>query len=435
MVEARFSSEAIWRRRTWRAYAALAVSLAGLPLFATLPLAIENLGLLAVYVVTVSSAFRRTQQHNEHYRPRVLDTVEVADGVLFLDGTPYLLSSFSRAAIDSSSERPVVRLQRRGGGASIDLEMADEAAAIALTEAMGLGASQRRSRFDAQRFNPSIVGIVGIFLYCASVIVSALGGAAFIVSGLGATAFVALSVFALLHFTMRSAITVGSDGMEVPVGWGRRFIAFRELDRVRLEEARTAARDRRKATLVLTIHGEERPVPIALFEEPADLAQARALLGQIERARDQSQGHDQGASLGRELATAPRSTWIDRLESRREVNRLRAAAIDDEALWHTLDNPMAAPLDRAAAAVALRPGMGADAEERFRALAASTTAPQLRVVLERIASGGESLMGDARTDVEAALEALAEESSRVEEEAEELPPYGRGTMRVPFEHE
>jgi len=80
--------------------------------------------------------------------------------------------------------------------------------------------------------------------------------------------------------------------------------------------------------------------------------------------------------------------WLRALHALRngEAGAYRAAAIPEEVLWRTVEDPTSDPTVRAGAAVALRDSLDEGGRVRLRVAAAASASPRLRVALEKVAS-------------------------------------------------
>ena len=125
-----------------------------------------------------------------------------------------------------------------------------------------------------------------------------------------------------------------------------------------------------------------------------------ALLSRIDEALKAYRAGDAG-DLGARLARSgrDRAAWLGALSDRR--GDFRTAPLDDERLWHLVESPTAPPTARAAAALVLSRGAGAEDHRRLRIAADACAFPRLRVVLDKAGAGAdEEALGEALDAVE-----------------------------------
>jgi hypothetical protein len=80
----------------------------------------------------------------------------------------------------------------------------------------------------------------------------------------------------------------------------------------------------------------------------------------------------------------------------------RRAPVPQERLWRVLEDPKVEPLERAAAAVALKPELDAAGRSRLERTAATIAAPRLRIALDAVAEDAdEETLAEALAEIEA----------------------------------
>ena len=130
---------------------------------------------------------------------------------------------------------------------------------------------------------------------------------------------------------------------------------------------------------------------------------ATAMVGQVRAHLRATQEHAVNTSpIETELARGGRSVdaWLRDLSTFGEASggTYRGAALDTEALWAVLENPVATPSARVGAAIVLRRVVASRDRSRVRAIVEHCSAPRLRVALETTLSEedvGESARIDA----------------------------------------
>jgi hypothetical protein len=189
-----------------------------------------------------------------------------------------------------------------------------------------------------------------------------------------------LLALCVLNLLWPTTVTVGQDGVLVASLVRRRFYPLaalasvretawgvlltlksgREVE-IRTEHKESAERSQRRAAITACI--ERRLAELAPSEQPAPAT----LL----------------ARGGRDV-----TEWLRALHALRngEAGAYRAAAIPEEVLWRTVEDPASNPTARAGAAVALRESLDEAGRVRLRVAAAASASPRLRVALEKVAS-------------------------------------------------
>jgi hypothetical protein len=217
----------------------------------------------------------------------------------------------------------------------------------------------------------------------------------------------ALLLLSVLATTILAAVPtrldVGTDG--VGMRWlGRsRFIGYDAIRAVTRFERRTGRSTLAGLTLALR-SGEEVSVPVnsAGWADPHEIA---AIDERIREAMDvfRTGGVAADAALLRRGDRAL-TDWIVALRSLGAGANadMRTAPVARERLFRILEDPSIAPVDRAAAAIALGGDLDADGRARLGAVAGSIAAPKLRILLEKASSAPDP------AELEATLAELAE---------------------------
>jgi hypothetical protein len=192
-------------------------------------------------------------------------------------------------------------------------------------------------------------------------------------------------------------VVVDADGVSVRSILGRRFIAHREIDRVHWRIVRGPIRDKRHETqqLVITLRsGDEVIVSTGAGQQIAASIRTKKY-----QRRASSESTDRALARGR------RSTarWLRGLRALAPKHgSYRTHESNGMGLWNVVESRWTSPVERAAAAVALRSSLDESSRRRLRVVATETEDQALRILIEQAA------------DEEASDEALAEALEQVE---------------------
>ncbi|MEQ9319997.1 MAG: hypothetical protein RIF41_12610 [Polyangiaceae bacterium] len=334
---------------------------------------------LAVGLVSLGHAFE------DNVNPRAIPArLAIAGGCLTVDGQSYDVDAL-RSGYMLPGEPPRIRLHVAERRFPVDIALSSRDDAEATLELLDLSPSQRIATFRA--FVPQGRGWRGVLEQLAII-------APFLVGmfSIGPpTAWVApmfLAVFAARFWRRR--VHVGSDGVRLERGvLFDRFIRHEAISSMRLEH--TA--DKNAVHVVMQVDGEKEARAGFRTQQ-----QANAFIERVEAAgRARGEGQPMAEALARGDAAV--SDWVARLRAATSVGSHRTAAVAHEHLWRLVEGPSVEPLQRAAAAIALRDHLDDSSKKRIADVAASTASPRLRLVLEQVTE-------DA--DDEAVVEALAE---------------------------
>lgn len=268
--------------------------------------------------------------------------------------------------------------------------VSSEAEADELLDALALGPRQRTARFSA--FTPSsganalaaygafalgFLPMVGMFLF-------------------GAPALVALSV---LIWSVASALLVpcqvhvGADGLLIATRLAPTFIPWSEVEAVEYYDRGVVVRRREGEMKIPTAqpgrfaNDYDRVLQQGLFTRATQALAAY-------RRGEQPDAAARIARRGR-----PHDEWIRDLFDRE--GSFRVAPVLDDQLWSVVESPTAEATARAGAAAVLARTADESGRSRLRIAAEACTAPRLRIVLDRTASGAsEAEVEEALVEVE-----------------------------------
>jgi hypothetical protein len=293
-------------------------------------------------------------------------------------------------------------------GLRIELELESTEDAHALLRALKLDVSQTAATFTtASRVVArwrlvvgALVGLLGLFFLGILVVLWSASDrlrALVIVPAAGA-GLVAIGMLVLA--AVPTKLTVGADGLVLRWLGIRRFISYRDIDRVVIDEGGWV-RSRRVGTRVKLRSGKDLVLP---SNDPsgADTVDLEARIREAVEAFGATGSAADTALLQRGRRTL--SEWIPALRAiGAGANAdMRTALVTRERLLSIVRSPVARAADRAAAAVALGSGLDAVDRTALQGATEAIAAPRLRVVLEAV-------RGDATdADLAAALAELEE---------------------------
>jgi hypothetical protein len=197
-------------------------------------------------------------------------------------------------------------------------------------------------------------------------------------------------------------VHVGTDGLLIATRLAPRFVPWSEV--VTVEPDGLGIRVRRA-------HDDIRvPLTQRRRGNDYDLAAQGALLTRaLESLAAYRSGEQPDVATRVARAGRPHAEWVRALFDREGT--FRTAPILDEHLWSVVESPVADITARAGAAAVLARGAGEDERSRLRVAAEACTAPRLRVLLERTASGATD------DEVDMALREVEEGDERSKETA------------------
>ncbi|APR86508.1 Hypothetical protein A7982_11857 [Minicystis rosea] len=319
-----------------------------------------------------------------------------ADHVL-RDGVPLVPRRHIRAAVFLSGGVPRVQLLLRHGLPPIDLLVADEAHGERVLRMLGFDAARVGMEFrTGSQFlgGTALARALSLWkVFAGLVAIAAYNGYVWPIWILlaGALAFLIPSI-------TPGRMRVGTDGVELRWLWTRRFIPHRDIVHANVEGDDLVLKPAKGKILrfpALRSH--------ALFtkEDPSGM---RNRIHTAQKAREASPGSE--ATLPDREGRTVRA-WIESLRQLRQSTRThyREPPLSLDALWRLVEDPAAAPVDRAGAAIALRDHLGEDGRARLSRIAAASAEPRLRFALDvaRAASPDD--------EVVAAIEALQSEEA------------------------
>jgi len=296
---------------------------------------------------------------------------------------------------------PRVVLRRRGVLPDVVMRVPSVDAGLSLLHALGVDASQRRTRFRVASplMNHQVkfgLGLMATFILSGALIArTALALRTPLVAMLPVVALFVMGY-------MPSRLEVGADGLWLSWLGRRRFIPLSRI--LRVEEYVTGRTPFRKpyVGIRLAIRGAE-PVDLPVAQKMWDGGRAAMI---VERVRE--------ALASRQHAGPPVDTALLRRDSRAMkdwmaalramgagTDSFRTTAFGPERLLRVVEDPTADATVRAAAAVAVGAQLDDERRARLRVVAGSVASPKVRVVIERAAEGAPD------DEVEAALAEVA----------------------------
>lgn len=221
--------------------------------------------------------------------------------------------------------------------------------------------------FDAVAITPQTVGAVAAMVTLTFAVLCSLTSWRFVralhETGMVAylASYCAIALGGAYLFARKSKIAVGLDGVLVGGTTKQRFVAYRDIDHVRVLGDIIELRSRTSALLRLQLHGEDAGRRVAIVERiEAAIARARTL-----RA-DPTAAFMENASVD------------DLTRAADGAASYRFAAPSRDKLWEVFESPVLAPEARRAAAEALASGIDPSERPRFRIAAAQVAEPATR---------------------------------------------------------
>lgn len=328
--------------------------------------------------------------------PRHQGTVRVNDERVELTATSGVRVDLPRDRIRSAyfvpgagHLPPTVRMQGEGDRLLAELRVGSASEADRLLDTLGLGPSRRSVRFDARSPRGSAAAKAawaGVGLGVAlTVAATPLHLPLLILAGF----LVMLATSVLL---VRCKVHVGADGILLSTRLAPRFIAWSEVVSVQADGLGVA----------LNLANEVVRIPMSNRRRSNDdeVAAQHALVGRAAAALAAYRaGREPDAAARVARGGRPHADWVRALFDREGT--FRTAPILDEQLWSVVESPHADVTARAGAATVLARAAGDGDRARLRVAADACTAPRLRVLLERAASGaGDDEIDAALRDVE-----------------------------------
>ncbi len=299
--------------------------------------------------------------------------------------------------------KPTARIvKKRFRGAPLDVEVATDADARAVVDALGLGVASSTAVFDVALGGGRGIVLGAVLGGIAAVLV---GVALFSATGDFGAAFPLITIaFIVAGIQLSQAkVHVGTDGLLVTRVGRKTFVPFSEIERIDVEGG---------VLLQIVRHGG-RPLRVGFSgNSPASREAGGALLRRIEDARATFDRGEPGARVAAQLERGRRSTrdWVTGLRRLVEAGQYREAAALPDRLYRIVEDPSQPEAARAGAAVALGPVLDARGRARLRVAAKASASPRLRIALE--------CASEKDAEVDALEEALASIEPEAEREAE-----------------
>jgi hypothetical protein len=379
------------------------MGLAATPFLATLLAVVANTALFVIVPhLAILGLFLTFAAWRRNWRPVTKNVRVRADAKGVHVGARFVPRSTIRSGLVVPGAAPRVLLRRRFA-LPIELQTSSKKEARGLLRALGLDVSQSvatfttLSRAAAKRRYGMVLGVGMAACFLGFVRVLGPHPSTFAFAMLGATilAGVVLAV-------APTRLDVGADGIALRWLGRTRFIAYEDIEGV-ARYARDWGRSKIYGLSIVLRSAEEVLVPISMQEwgdgDPVSLIEER-----IEEAMHafRKGGAAADAALLRRGERAM-SDWISALRSLGAGANadLRTAPVPRDRLFRIVEDPAAAPADRAAAAVALGGDLDDDGRARLKAVAEATAAPRLRIAIEKAATEPD---GAALEEALAALE-------------------------------
>ncbi len=322
----------------------------------------------------------------------------VREDHLLVDGTPAasLGALSSVLVVPGGGETRTVVLERRRRPA-LELRVRDDEHAAALVRALGLGPTQRAAsyRLPAQPGSwgrkmqialealvpaLAVLGPFGLHLL--------LGDAAYFPTDASyLSVLLVMTAIGVLYAALmarRPRLVVGTDGVSLVSARRSRFVPYHAL---------AGAREKRPDRLMVTLTNGELFSFVAL--DPQGIV-ARILEA---KAAARSEADAETSLLRGSGSTAERIRAL-RVLGRDKEQDYRSSPLTTEQLWQTFESSAADPESRAGAAIALRARLDASCLPRLRVVASTTANPELRVAIERAASGDDAALEEALAALE-----------------------------------
>lgn len=233
--------------------------------------------------------------------------------------------------------------------------------------------------FDAVAISPQTIGAVGAMVTLTFAVLLSLTSWRFVralrETGMAAylASYCAIALGGAYLFARKSKIAIGLDGVLVGGTTKQRFVAYRDIDHVRVLGDIIELRSRTSALLRLQLHGEDAGRRVAIVERiEAAIARTRTL-----RA-DPTAAFMENASVD------------DLTRAAEGAASYRFAAPSRDKLWEVFESPVLAPEARRAAAEALASGIDPSERPRFRIAAEQIAEPATRDRLQELLGDEEA---------------------------------------------
>ena len=304
------------------------------------------------------------------------------DAIRIDDGQAIPVATIASGSICGHDGSDMVRLEREGIMPDIEVIPENEEHAHELLAELGFGASQRSfSERTMSTLYSSTASMIGAMFACLMLGVAG----PFIANATGVeltNALVVLPIVPLVALLfLRSRVVVGADGVRIKWLYVDRFIPHQEITEV-VDAVRGVGKNR-KSWVNLTLR-DGRVVRIAVAPADWDSGKANLIATRIRDAKATMEGIDSSPLSALQRGELTFADWIAKLRSGGSKGH-RDAAVPEEALWRVLEDPRANPVDRSAAAVALKSSTARGAARRIGRAARSVAAPKLRIALSVIA--------------------------------------------------
>ena len=197
-------------------------------------------------------------------------------------------------------------------------------------------------------------------------------------------------------------LTVGRDGMTLSSRFGKRFVSYADVTSMnRYSDVQAPALRKRRNEIIysgVVLHlrgGEDLRVPITRGLQPDD-----EMFGASQRLHDALTAWRSTQPLDTDvLERAGRSTqdWVSSLRSlgTSETTTYRVAAVDREALFAIVEDPVNQASSRAAAAIAIGAKLDEESRMRLRKSAEAIADPKLRVAIEHVVGDKDEAFAEA----------------------------------------
>lgn len=268
--------------------------------------------------------------------------------------------------------------------------VADEAEANELLDALALGPRQRTARFSAfaPPGGPTSIAFWGAFALGLLPMV-----AMFVFGAPGLVALSALTWSVASALLVPCQVHVGADGLLIATRLAPSFIPWSDVETVGYYDR----------GVVVRRHDGEIKIPTAQpgrFANDYDRTLQQGLLARVRQALAAYRlGEQPGAAARVARRGRPHGEWIRDLFDRE--GSFRVAPVLDDQLWSVVESATAEATARAGAAAVLARTADESGRSRLRIAADACTAPRLRIVLDRTASGAsEAEVEEALVEVE-----------------------------------
>ncbi len=319
-----------------------------------------------------------------------------------------------------------VRLVRRGGRLSVGFSVDNLDEGRRVLETLKLDAGHVSAQFWATApsskhfYTRWKLAMIGPVLWIAStvgagVLFGSSHGAGPKAAGVFFAAAMVVGMSAMLaligQMAVPTRVVVGSDGILTRWLWQQRFISWRDISNVEVEDGPMVLKMQPRLIRLYRKDGGP-PYEILVWMARismwgksryyenfnASLEKRRAMI--VERIREAIDAQGAPASQARALSlptrtSGPITQWVDELRGLLNASGYRdGAPPNPDQLWRVVEDPRSDEATRAAAAVALSPALNDQGKHRLRVAAQATAAPRLRVALESVATQDEGRLAE-----------------------------------------